>query len=384
VKTVAIAGSVAQRPAIGGHTWVFLQYLLGFRRLGFDVLFIDRLEPSMCADASGRPCPLAESFNWKYFRSVMDRFELGGSFSLLSNGEAFAGLSKPQLLDRVENAEFLLNVMGYLEDEEILGRARRRVFLDIDPGFTQMWQDLGLARLLQDHDRYVTIALNLGRGECSIPDCGIEWIRTPQPVVLDLWPPCPPAPESSWTSVITWRGPYASLQHGGRRYGLRLHEFRKFITLPSASGERFLLALDIHPDEVGDLRLLSENGWRLTDPREAAGDPDRYQSFIQGSRAEFMVAKSIYVESRSGWLSDRSICYLASGRPVLAQDSGLEGHFPTTCGLLTFSTFEEVLNRIDELNRDYSKQAAAARELAQEFFDSDRVLSRLLDRLDVN
>lgn len=383
MNTVVLAGAIAQKPGYGGLTWVFLQYLLGFRRLGWDVLFIDRLEPAMCTDELGRECPISESFNWRYFRSVMERYGLLRSYSLLSNGEVFAGLSRKQLLERVENAAFLLNVMGYLEDEEILQRASLRVFLDIDPGFTQMWQDLGLARLLEGHDRYVTIALNMGKPECSIPDCGIDWIRTPQPVVLEYWPPGRHALDSSISSVVTWRGPYASLEFRGRNYGLRLHEFRKFISLPSVARDSFLLALDIHPAEARDLALLAENGWRTIDPQDAAGDPLRYQSFIQNSKAEFMIAKNMYVESRSGWVSDRSICYLASAKPVLAQDSGLEDHFPTNCGLLTFSNFEEVLQRLEELNADYFKHAEAARGIAQEHFDSDRVLSRLLNHLGV-
>ena len=139
---IIVAGSLAQRPRIGGHTWVLLQYALGFRRLGWDVLFLDRIEPEMCHDAAGRPCPLDESENLRYFLEVMERFDLGGAFALLYDpGERFVGLSRPEVLERARGAGFLLNINGFLTDEGILGSVPRRVFLDIDPGFGYLWQE---------------------------------------------------------------------------------------------------------------------------------------------------------------------------------------------------------------------------------------------------
>ncbi|CAA9312286.1 MAG: hypothetical protein AVDCRST_MAG93-5302, partial [uncultured Chloroflexia bacterium] len=335
---VVIAGSLAQRPRIGGHTWVFLQYLLGFKRLGWDVLFLDRLEPDMCVDAAGRPCPLDRSVNLHYFMEIMQRFGLNGAFALVyNNGERFVGLSRRQVLERTKDSAFLLNFMGYLTDEEILGRAPRRVFLDIDPGFGQMWQDLGLADLFQGHDDFVTIGENIGHPACTIPSCGLKWIVTPQPVVLDYWQPRVAASGDWFTSIASWRGAYGPVEYRGETYGLRVHEFRKFASLPRLSGRLFQSALDIHPAEVNDLALLTANGWSLVDPQVVAGDPWTYQAYIQGSKAEFMVAKNIYVQANSGWFSDRSICYLASGKPVLAQDTGLGRLYPTGEGLLTFT-----------------------------------------------
>src|SRR3712207_6461144 len=145
-ETIVVAGSLAQKPKRGGHTWVFLQYLLGFKRLGWEVLFLDRLEPEMCVDAAGQPCSLERSSNLHYLLKVMERFGLGEAFALIYNrGTRFVGLSQRQVLERVKKSAFLLNIMGFLTDEEILNCAPRRVFLDIDPGFGQMWQDLGLA-----------------------------------------------------------------------------------------------------------------------------------------------------------------------------------------------------------------------------------------------
>jgi hypothetical protein len=165
---VIVAGSLAQRPGAGGHTWVFLQYLLGFRRLGWDVLFVDRLEPDMCVDARGRPSSVADSENLRYFLSVMRSFGLEDRFSLLG-GRGDIGMSREAVLRAASESEFLLNVMGFLTDASILDAAPLRVFLDIDPGFPQMWRALRLADLFSGHDRFVTLAENMGRADCGIP-----------------------------------------------------------------------------------------------------------------------------------------------------------------------------------------------------------------------
>ncbi|MGI8825505.1 MAG: hypothetical protein ACR2JC_07660 [Chloroflexota bacterium] len=382
--TVVIAGSLAQRPGVGGHTWVFLQYLLGFRRLGWDVLFIDRLEPEMCVDAAGEPCPVDRSLNLRYFLDVMKRFDLDCCFALsCDGGKRWLGLSRGQVLERARRSDVLFNVMGFLTDEAVLDAARLRVFLDIDPGFGQMWRALGLHDPFAGHNEFVTIGQNIGQDDCGIPTCGLTWITTPQPVVLDLWPPCPASRRRRFTSVVTWRGAFGPLEYRGKTYGLRVHEFRKFVELPRESGQVFELALDIHRDEVKDLALLTGNGWSLVDPSIVAGDPCTYRAYIQDSGAELMVAKNMYVETASGWFSDRSICYLASGKPVLAQDTGLAQRYPVGIGLLTFVTLEDARAGVAEIAGNYDRHAAAARELAESHFDSNKVLPRLLGALRV-
>jgi hypothetical protein len=361
-----------------------MQYLLGFRRLGWEVLFLDRLEPEMCVDAAGAPCPLEGSLNLAWFRDIVDRFGLTGSAALICHhGARYVGLSRGEVSARVARSALLLNVMGFLTDAELLARAPRRVFLDIDPGFGQMWCDLGLHDPFRGHDDYVTIGENVGRPDCTIPTCGLGWVTTPQPVVLDLWPARGGPAGGAFTSVVSWRGSYGPVEYRGRTYGLRAHEFRKFVQLPRLSGQAFELALDAHPGEVKDLRLLQDNGWSLVDPRAVAGDPWAYRDYVQRSRAEFMVAKNMYVQTNSGWFSDRSICYLASGKPVLAQDTGWGRLYPGGEGLLSFRSPEEALSGVGELARDYVRHARAARALAEEYFDSDKVLGRLLARLGV-
>jgi hypothetical protein len=382
-ETIIVAGSLAQRPRIGGHTWVFLQYLLGFRRLGWEVLFVDRLEPEMCVDAEGEAAELRSSVNLSYLAEVMERFGLGDRWSLLyDGGREVVGRGRAEVVEAARHSALLLNAMGFLDDEEILSAAPLRAFLDIDPGFGQIWQQLGLHRTFEGHDRYVTIGERIGTTECRVPTCGIDWVTTKPPVELSEWPAQADS-GSSFTTVASWRGAFGPLEYEGRTYGLRVHEFRRFFELPQRSSARFEVALDIDEAEVDDLERLAANGWTLVDPLAAAGDPCRYREFVQRSAAELMVAKNLYVDTRNGWFSDRSACYLASGRPVLAQDTGLEGLLPLGEGLLVFSTLEEAAAGVDEIEADYARHSRAAREIAVEHFAADRVLPKLLRQLEV-
>lgn len=379
---LTIAGSIAQKPHQAGHSWQFLQYLLGFRRLGWDVLFVDRLERELCVDAAGRPCSPQESTGLRYLDDLMRRFGLQQAWSVALDDGSHAGLGRDLVLEHVRDSDYLLNVMGFLTDEEILGAARRRVFLDTDPGFGQMWRALGLADVFADHEQHVTIGERIGRDDCAIPSCGLAWITTPQPVVLEAWPVAPSPGREEFTTIARWRGAYGPVDYEGRRYGLRVHEFRKFADLPQAADARFEIALDIHPAETADLDLLADRGWALVDPIAVGGTADSYRAYIEGSAAEFMVAKGMYVESRSGWFSERSICYLAAGRPVLAQDTGLGDLYPVGEGLLVFSTLDEAVAGVEEIRSNYARHARAAGEMAIEHFDSDKVLGRLLEQLE--
>lgn len=380
--TIIVAGSVAQRPYHGGHAWVFLQYLLGFQRLGYDVHFVDRLDRGMCVDADGRPCAFGSSVNLRYLRDLMERFGLEDSWTLVHDRDEVAGRPRKDVVELARRAVMVLNVMGYLDDEDILAAAPLRVFLDIDPGFGQMWHDLGLARPFDGHDRHVTVGSGVGRDGCLIPTCGLDWVTTLPPVELSEWPASEVA-EPRFTSVVSWRGPFAPIEHGGRTYGLRVHEFRRFAELPRQTGATFELALDVDEADAADRLRLEEHGWRLVDPLGAAGDPWRYRTYVQGSGAELMIAKNLYVDTRSGWFSDRTACYLATGRPALVQDTGLDGILPTGKGLLVFSTPEEAAEGVAEIAGDPRRHGAAARELAEEHLAARRVLPRLLSGLGV-
>lgn len=379
---VVIAGSLAQRALRGGHAWVFLQYLLGFRRLGWDVLFLDRLEPDMGVEVRDRGTDLERSENVRYLTSVMRRYGLGDSFSIrLDGGARVVGRSRREVVDFARDADLVLDFMGFSDDDEVLGVAARTVFVDIDPGFGQLWRELGLHDPFPGYDDYVTVGARIGQAGCAVPTCDLPWIPIRPPVVLEHWAADPRAGHGPFTTVATWRGDFGPIDVRGRRLGLRVHEFRKFVELPRRTGASFEVALDIHPDERADLALLESNGWRLADPRVVAGYPWSYQSFIRDSCAEVMVAKNLYVETAPGWFSDRSACYLAAGKPVLAQDTGLDGLLPTGEGLLTFRTLDEVVAGVSALLERPARHATAARELAEEYFDSDRVLRGLLEAL---
>jgi hypothetical protein len=334
---MVLAGNVGGRETAGGHLWALANWALGLRAAGARVT----VAPPALADAL-RPI------------RALDRPE---------DGSVCGGV---------------LNAMGFLTRDAI-DAAGPWVFLDLDPGYPQMWRELGLADLLDGHDRFVTLGANVGRPECAIPDCGVEWIATPPPVALDEWTPVPGG--RAYTTVATWRNPYGTVSFGGETYGSRVHEFRKFMELPRLVDADFELALDIDAAETRDLAALERNGWRLVDPRRVAGTPRAYRDYVHGSRAEICVAQQMYVATRSGWLSDRSVCYLASGKPVLAQDTGLRDRYPVGEGLLAFSTLDELAAGVEEVERDYERHSRAARALAEDCFDARKVLARLLERL---
>ena len=377
---IVLAGSIAAVPGHGGWTWALLQYVLGLRQLGHEVCWIDPI----CADALvPEGVPFTDSRNAAYFRQVAARFGVSECSTLLLQGASPDTIGRPlhALLDIVSEADLLINVSGVLRDTSLLGTARRRVYLDLDPGYTQLWQVVDAVDMRLDaHTDFVTIGPALPGG--SIPTLGRHWIATLQPVVLSEWPGMEAAAveRDAFTTVANWRG-YGSISFGGAFYGQKAHSFRQFFGLPSLADERFELALSIHPDEARDLDALRATGWRLLDPAVVAGTPDTYRRFVQGSRAELAIAKSGYVVGPTGWFSDRSICYLASGRPVAAQDTGFADYVPTGCGLLAFGDIEEAADAVRRIRCDYALHARAARAIAEECFESDYVLSRLLQQL---
>jgi glycosyltransferase involved in cell wall biosynthesis len=366
-----IAAGLAQRPDVGGHTWFALQYLLGFRRLGWDVLLVDRLDPTMSENPTA---------NLDFLADVFEAFGLADCWTvLLPDGDA-AGIPRVEVERRMADSDLLINVMGYLDDEHLLGLPPLRVFLDIDPGFGQMWRELQLHDLLAGHDRFASVGLNVGTPACTVPDCGQTWIPTLPPVVLDAWPPA--AGGEAFTTVASWRGPFDAVEYDGQRYGLRAHEFRRFLELPERTSAKLELALAIDDADVLDRKRLTAHGWSLVDPLAVAGDPFSYNRFIRRSGAEFTVAKGMYVDTGSGWFSDRSACYLASGKPVIAQDTGFAEHLPTGDGLISFTTLDEAAAAVEEVRANPVRHRRAAREIAEEHFDSRRVLRRLIDELD--
>jgi hypothetical protein len=370
-ERVAVAGSVAQRPRRGGHAWVFLQYLLGFQRLGYEVLFVDRLTAEMLPPGASTD----EGLRW--VEETLGAHGLGDNYAVLLDDGESAGRPREQVVEHLRSSTLLIDVMGFLGEEDLSAAAPRTLFLDIDPGFPQMWQELGLHASFGSHDAYATVGLRVGKEGSRVPTCGIEWINTPQPVVLEHWPTTPPG--SAYTSVASWRGPFGPIEFEGENFGLRAHQMRRFAELPSRAGVPMELALEIEAADRGDEELLRAGGWSVVSPLQVAASAEDYRRYVQNSRAEVGVAKDMYVRSRGGWLSDRSICYLAGGKPVLAQATGFELEVETGAGLLSFATPEEAAAAVVEVEADYGRHSRAARELAEERFDSDRVLAELLE-----
>jgi hypothetical protein len=291
------------------------------------------------------------------------------------------GLPYERVIEFAREADLLINVSGMLRDERLLDPIPVRAYLDLDPGFNQVWHETGHDVGLDLHTHFLTVGLAVGEDGCRVPTCGRAWIQTLPPVALRHWPQRDLGGDAdAFTSVGHWRS-YGSIEHEGVHYGQRAHSMRRLIDLPGRTPARFRLALGIHPDEADDLTALRDNGWELVDPYEVAGDPERYAEFIAASRGELCVAKSGYVDSGSGWFSDRSACYLASGRPVVAQETGFGDQLPTGEGLLSYSTAAEAAAAIAKIESRYERHAAAARELAEEYLDAQKVLERLLGRL---
>jgi hypothetical protein len=374
VAIAIVAGALANKPQSGGEAWVRLNWVLGLRRLGFDVWFVEGL--------AGEVEPGAV----EYFEEVVGEFGLGDRAALLDGmGQRVAGVDAAELSAAAAESEVLFNLSGHLGPGPLLSAPRRRVYVDLDPGFTQAWHaDPAVDFELGGHDRYVTVGLNVGTAGRPLPAGGIEWIPTLPPIVLDQWPAAPaPSTPLRFTTVATWRSPYGSVEIDGREAPLKHHEFRRLLSLPAEVPEaRFELALDIHPGDAADLEALRGAGWEVVPPREVAATPAAFREYLCGSGAEFSVAQGVYVASRSGWFSDRTAAYLASGRPALVQDTGVED-VPLGKGLLTFSSLEEAAEGARCIAAEPAAHAAAARRLAEEHLDSDLVLGRLLDRIGV-
>jgi hypothetical protein len=370
---ILLSGMVAGDLHQGGASWAVLQYVAGFADLGHEVLLV---EPVSGHDRGG---PAIGSETVEYFRRLP---LLEGRAALLAEGSKEAvGASYGRIAAFAAEADVLINVSGMLRDERLLGSIPVRAFLDLDPGFNQVWHTSGEDMGIERHTHCVTVGQSIGREGCPIPTCGRSWIPTLPPVVLEHWPAAGPPPAAgAFTTVGHWRS-YGSIEHGGIHYGQRAHSLRGLADLPRQSGARFELALGIHPEEVDDLELLRRGGWRLLDPGKVAATPARYAEFIRASKAELSIAKSGYVASRSGWFSDRSACYLASGRPVVAQDTGFSDFLPSGEGLLAFDDTAAAATAVAAIEDDLDLHGRAARRLAEEHLDARKVLPRLLDRL---
>jgi hypothetical protein len=357
-----------------------MSWLRGLRRLGYDVCLVEQIESSQCVDSEGRSAPLECSVNSSSFESAVASLAPDCPAALICDGgSTTVGLAFEDVVARARDAELLVNISGHLEIEPIKSGPRRRAYVDVDPGFTQIWAANGDAARLGGHDTYFTVGENIGTAECPIPTAGLEWLPLPPPVSLEDWPAMPAAEDARFTTVATWRSPLGTLSHGDVDFEGKHHAWRRVAGLPRLCSREFEIALQIHPGDSADRAALEANGWRLVDPDQVAGDPLAFRSYVQGSAAEFSVAHPVYVDTASGWLSDRTVRYLASGRPALVQDTGAGKRYPLGEGLLPFRDLEEAVAGAAAIARDYDRHSRAARSLAETYFDSDLVLGRFLE-----
>jgi hypothetical protein len=385
LSTVLVSSALANKYLNGGNAWVPLSWTLGLRRLGFDAYFVEQIDRATCVDSRGEVTSFDACANRTYFTKIMDEFGLTDSAALVyEDGKQTAGLSYDDLLEIAGEAELLINITGHLRIDSIMRRLSRKVYLDLDPGFTQFWHAAGdPGPRLEGHDFFFTIGENIGTRSSSIPTDGITWRATRPLSLLEEWPVSKDGAPDRFTTVASWRGAYGPVDANGKTFGLKVHEFRKVIDLPRRVPQTFELALDIHPAEEKDLDALRSSGWQMVDPRTKVPDPLSYRHYVQASGAEFSVAQGIYVETNGGWFSDRTVCYLASGKPALVQDTGFSRNYPVGEGLVAFRTLDEAVAGVERIAGDYEHHSKAARALAETYFDSDKVLARLLDEVGV-
>jgi hypothetical protein len=376
---IVVLHFVAQMP-FAGIAWQALHYLLALERLGYEVWYVE--------DHGANPYdPRANSVtmdcrrNVAHLRRVMERCGLGERWSYWDAiHDVRYGLCRARVRALFAEADALINLCGATRLREEHLACPIRIMIDTDPVYEQIKYakaDPAARAYLEAHTHFFTYGENLGAADCPIPLAGLPWRPTRPPVDPAEWP-VPDGTPSCFTTVATWENKGKNIEFAGERYHWSKHvNFLRFLDLPRHRLQsRFRLAL-LPPDETAR-ETLEAAGWELVDPRPISADLARYRAFIAGSRGEFTVAKDIYARPNSGWFSDRSVCYLASGRPVVTMRTGFGKFYPTGYGLFDYATLDEALSAIDEIAADYARHSRAARALACEYFAAERVVADLL------
>ncbi len=367
MAVIVVAGALAAKPGNGGEAWVRLSWVLGLRRLGFDAWLVE--EADAATARRGR----------EHFATTIERHGLTARAVLVEPGQASGPLARADLADLAADAIALVNVSGNLRDRDLLTPFARKAYVDLDPGFTQIWNAQGhLGDQLGEHDIHFTVGLNLGEASCSLPADGIRWLPLPPPVLLEEWSPPPEPRFDRFTTVSTWRNPLGRLEAGGRAYTLKHHQLRRFAALPERSRRPFEIALEIHPDEAAEAQSLEASGWKVVEAA-AAADTASFRDYVRGSGAEFSVTQGVYSEARTGWVSDRTAHYLAAGRPAVVQETHIPDRFRPEAGMLTFADMDGAVAATEAIVSGYEGHSIAARSYAEQTFDSDRVLTRMLE-----
>jgi hypothetical protein len=372
MKTIIVVSDLAEPASIGrgGLGMYLLQWLHGLQRLGYRVVFLEYLKQE-----SGE----AKEFVVGYFRDTVMHWwhPEQSALMLATSGMSLFGLEAAEVKRVAREAAAVITIAApYRRDPyPLMADVRPRILVEQDPGYTHLWATGGDTRdVFGDHDYYFTVGGHIGTTKCSLPTLGFRWQPTWNPVVLDWWSG-KAITRDRFTTIADWRS-YGYLEFAGQVFGPKAEEFCRFIELPRLADEPVEIALNIDPEDP-DLAYLREHGWHIESPRVVAG-PDGYRDYVQGSLGEFSCAKGGYVGTRCGWFSDRSACYLAAGRPVVLQSTGYGDLLPTGRGLFAVQTVAEAAEAIRAIRKDYTLHSTAARAIAEEHFDSGRVVKRLL------
>jgi hypothetical protein len=382
---IIVSGLIAQYP-LGGVTWDYIQYVAGLARLGHDVYYLEDTWQWPYNPEEKGISPRCD-YNVRYLARVMERFGLADRWAYRGYyGEGpeaayqaeWFGLPDERREEIFRTADLLINVSLSLVRLAEYPRFPRMVWVDTDPVFMQikLLEDAkDCRRLVRMHD------LHFSYGEClpgTLPDTGHRWLPMRKPILLSEWRTAQP-PREAFTTVMNWTS-FNELRYQGVSYGQKDDEFVRFLDLPARVTSATLeLAVGAGKTRKAPRELLEQKGWRVVEAEKVCPDVESYRRYIVSSLAEWTVAKNGYVRGQAGWFSGRTACYLAAGRPVVVQDTGFAPVIPVGEGVLTFQTAEEAAEGIRAVARDYKKHSAAARRIAEEYFDSDKVLSRLVE-----
>jgi hypothetical protein len=367
---------------LAGVTYQFLHYLVGLRRLGYDVYYVEDSGRWIYDPKINDRSPDA-SANVAAVGSVLDAHGFAGHWvfrGAYPGGRCF-GMSEEQLLALYREADAFLNVTASQELREEHMQIPNRIYVESDPFPAQVRAELGdqgTKDMLAAHDVHFSFGENLGHEDCLLPTGGVRWLPTRQPVVVDMWSDGPAPPDAPYTTITTWHNKGKDIEYQGRVWHwTKDREFKKHLELPTSTGAQLELAVGQDEDAR---RLLAEHGWRRSNSVHISSSPERYRSYIRGSRGEWTVAREQYTAPRTGWFSDRSACYLAAGRPVVTEDTGFGKFLPTGEGLFAFSTTEEAAAAIETIEADPARHQRAALEIAREYFEAEKVVGSLMSR----
>ncbi len=378
-KIVIAVGVAAQPVAAAGNTWFSLNWVLGFRDAGWDVWMVEAIASDTCIDEEWRSAPVASSANVKAWEAVVGRFGLQGRATLLVDNSAD---DVAALTAFAAEAEVFLNLSGHFREGVISFPRACKVYLDADPAFTQVWVDSYQCDMnFAGHDRFVTVGQNLGAPGSFSPTCGIDWIPTFPPVALKCWPCDFHETFSRFTTVAHWEG-YQNAEWSGQWFTGKREQFENVLGLPALLSRPLEVATHVQAHSV-ELERFRDARWQLVDATEICSTLSRYESYLRNSSAEFSVAKGGYVISRTGWFSDRSVCYAASGRPLVLEDTGIGDLLPVGHGVHFFKSTDEAAAACERVISDFANQQRAARMLAEQYFSSEVVIPKLLARLGV-